>query len=142
MACEQLSAVAFPWRNKVDGWITYLESVEEEADMLEIAAVVALALIGVVAVLTYRRPKDYQHLLPVFIAITFCAATFFIGAYLGGKNVHLGLLPMIADEDVDSAAQLSGAGIPLLEIMVVCAVALFFFLALQLILQMVETNED
>jgi hypothetical protein len=110
--------------------------------MTEIVAGVVLALIGIVGALIYKRPKAYQGLVPVFIAIIFCAATFFIGAYLGGNNVHSGLMPMIADEDLDFASQLSGAGIPLLGIMVVCAVALFFFLALQLILQIVETNED
>jgi hypothetical protein len=113
-----------------------------EGDMTEIVAGAVLTLIGLIAVLTYQRPKAYQHLVPVFIAIILCAATFFIGAYLGGNNVHSGLMPMIADEDLDSAAELGGAGIPLLEIMMVCGVALCFFLALQFVLQMIEPNED
>jgi hypothetical protein len=110
--------------------------------MTGIVAGVVLLLVGVIATVAYKRLRSYQSLIPVFIAITFCAATFFIGASLGGDNVRAGLMPMIADEDLDFASEFAGAGIPLLEIMLVCGVTLAFFLALQLILQMVETNED
>jgi|1185.fasta_scaffold02282_4 hypothetical protein len=110
--------------------------------MTGIVAGVVLVLVGVIATLAYRRAQSYQSLIPVFIAITFSAATFFIGASLGGDNVRAGLMPMIADDDLDFASQIGGGGIPLLEIMLVCGVALVFFLGLQLILQVVETNED
>ena len=100
--------------------------------------VVAIVVVMLVA---YSRPQAYRDLHPILVTLTWCAAAFFAGAYVGGDRVHADLMTMIPDDDQDLAAQL-GAGIPFLEAMLVCSVALAFFFTLQLVLQVVESDED
>ena len=109
--------------------------------MKEMIAGLMLALIAGITLLAYQRRGAYRDLLPVFVTLILCAAAFFIGAYLGGDSVRSELITLIEEDDLDFAAQFGG-GIPLFEIMVVCTLAVAFFLALQLILQVTESNED
>lgn len=105
-------------------------------------ALLLSSLIAAVAYLYFRRATRYREVLPVLVTMTCCVAAFFAGAYVGGDKVHAELMALVPDEDLDVAAQFSGGSVPLLEVVVACALALVFFAALKFILEVVEANED
>lgn len=89
----------------------------------------------------FRRPRRYRDVLPALVTLTLCVAAFFFGAHIGGDRVHAELMALVPDEEFDIAAQFSG-GVPLFEVVVACVLALVLFVALKLILEVVEANED
>jgi hypothetical protein len=109
--------------------------------LTEIVVAAALLTAGILYV-AYTRPKTYEDIHRVVIPLTLCTATFFVGAYVGADKVHSELMPMIGEDDWDFAAQFSGGAIPVLEALIVCALALIFFFALRLLQQIVEANEE
>jgi hypothetical protein len=110
--------------------------------MKETIVVLVLVVIAGVALVGDKRPKAYRDFLPIFITLICSAAAFFIGVHMGGDAAQVDLFAISPEDDVDPVASFTGGGIPLFELIVVCAVAVAAFLVLHLIFEVIETNED
>lgn len=109
--------------------------------MQEILIAAALLVAGI-GYAVYKSPKAYRDVHPVLVMLIWLVAAFFMGAHVGATRVEGQLMPMIAEEEWDLAAQLTDGTVPLLEVLAVCCLALIFFLALRLLDQLVEANEE
>jgi hypothetical protein len=110
--------------------------------MKETIVVLVLVVIAGVALVADKRPKAYRDFLPILITLVCSAAAFFIGMHMGGNASQADLAALSADDDFDAAAMSAGGGVPLFEVIVICALAIAAFLAVHLILEIIETNED
>lgn len=110
--------------------------------MKETIVVLVLVVIAVIALVGDKRPKAYRDFLPIVITLVCSAAAFFIGVHLGGDAAQGEVVALSTDDDVDTFATSAGSGVPLFEVIVVCALAVAAFLAVHLILEIIETNED